>query len=193
MKPSPALPCLLAALLLFAAVPAGSADRVEIVLKNGGVVNTEEYFEEGGEICIYRYGALLRIPRATVVEIREIERGYEAETVTPDPTLFREKDRGTGAASPPARQDQESECERKIRTYEKQMRIYCAKAERAEADAATVNRMPDLPRANSGTISHETADRFEAHVKSKVKAARAGRTCDYYKDGLKYWREKCGR
>ncbi len=191
MKPFQTLLCLIITVFL-ASVTSFAGTRVEIVLKNGGVVPAEDYFEEGDLICTYRYGALIKIPKASVLDIRQLEASADVKEVTPDPSIFQEKKRqpisDSGSTSGP--ENKEDECEQQLRHFRKQMQIYCGDAAHK---AARVTRPPNAGGANRASVSKATADQFMAHVQSKVEASKASTNCEYYTNRVAYWEKKCGK
>lgn len=194
--------------LLLPSLSSFAKNRIKIVLKNGGIVRTDAYFEDNGQICTYRYGSLIRIPKSNISKIQKTESSGDVQEVTPDQSLFQEQKHEQAAISGSAsgqknkhkrligtqsvskQANKADKCEQKLRMFRKKKRIYCGDA---AYKAGQVPRSPNLPRANSGTVSQETANQFKAHVKAKVTAYRAQRTCSYYKDMVEYWEKKCSK
>jgi hypothetical protein len=194
--------------LLLPSLSSLAENRIKIVLKNGGVVRTDEYFEENGQICTYRYGTLIRIPKSNISKIQKTESFGDVEEVTPDQSLFQEQKheqagssrsasgqnkkhkRSIGTKSVSKQESKEDECKRKLQIYHTEVKIKCGDA---DYKASHIPRAPNIPPANVTYVSKETADQFTAHVKAKAAAYKAQRNCTYYKDMVEYWEKKCGK
>lgn len=193
----------IASLFVVCLCPAADS-QVEVVLVNGGVISAQSYFEENDEICTYRFGQLIRIPKHSVIEIRTVEKNEHFVQVTPDSSLFpnieeeishdhENRDdgiyRSTSANDSDQKPEQKtSECERKLKMFRKQMLIHCSEA---RSRSKSIPRAPNLPNANRSTVSEDTFNQFKAHAVAKRDSAEASKNCDYYKGMVEHWEKEC--
>lgn len=146
--------------------------KYRIRLGNGSEITTSTYYEEGGMLYYYRYGGYVGILKSDVIDVGPIHRDRNVEAVHLDPTFEKESaKRETETRRSPSRASsgggKMSECERKIKYYEKEVRIYC------------------------GTLDGMMKSKSTPTAEGMAHVVKTGRGCDYSKGMLDHWRKKC--
>ncbi len=143
-------------------------EKFRILIKNGSKIITSYYYEENGMLYYYKYGTYVGIRKSSVISVDPVQEETYGETVQID-SKFKEKQSQYEARRKKAAYDNISDCEKKKRMAEKNVRIYCGNLEGI--------------RRNIGKTPVK-AESMPYIIKNR-------RSCDYYRDLLEDYKKKC--
>ncbi len=142
-------------------------EKFSILIKNGHEIITSYYYEENGMLYYYKYGTYVGIRKSSVISVTPVRDKSGGEAVQLD-SKFKEKQSEYEFRKKKEAYDNMSECEKRKRMAEKNIRIYCG-----------APKVPDgLPTGTEG-------------IKQKTLSFKANTTCNYYRDILEECLKKC--
>lgn len=88
--------------LILLVLPTLGFASTEIKLKNGSGFITNQYWEEGGQICFNMEAGIVRLPKSTILDIRDTDIPYIESTPSPEPQTVDPEDRLQQASTVPS-------------------------------------------------------------------------------------------